>query len=580
MLSLDTIPLNDKNTIEFLCNPKNNKALFQFRSKVSQQYLKTTMPILKKKFSEALTLEKIKITSSGEQKKIDLENMFKRLAYNEETDVLNLLAIVQTIIRPANRNSGTSDRLINKMLGKKGKDSDLPIKKNTYFYNQFCLLTHDTFEECIYQEQFMQILNKFFKLNNLGLADDYRRIFENKKKKKEELKELKNKFWNLYKHEESVEVIKEFWIFLEKLGEYGFNKSHAIGYAMLSYFTAYFLANYPKYYLSACIGRCKDDQKEKAFEKIEALVNDSRDLGVEVVLPVVNKSYSKPTPSKDLERIYLSVSIVGGIGDVVSENIALKNDFNSLKEFLDWSSKQMTITINEDGVKRSTKIYKKNIYELLTAIGFFKPFYEGYDFDVYYDSCIDYINNHEIQKIETREKKHNKKTNKYHYELKSNKTVREEMYEDKSELTCKVRVFTPLLKDKIEKRKKINKFKLEFELLKFILSNVFEKHLHLNKSANKIIKINGDKVQIIEKYLVFMVKKTSSGKSKFYREGELPVYTKISGISSEVNTIEDFYINGKNVSSKYKYGDIVYVKFHIFNGKYVFQDIELIERLL
>ena len=72
---------------------------------------------------------------------------------------------------------------------------------------------------------------------------------------------------------------------MEKFADYGFNKSHAAAYALVSYQTAYLRANYPVAFLAACMSLAAANT-----EKLASLRQDALRLGIEVLAPDINAS--------------------------------------------------------------------------------------------------------------------------------------------------------------------------------------------------------------------------------------------------------------------------------------------------
>jgi len=72
---------------------------------------------------------------------------------------------------------------------------------------------------------------------------------------------------------------------MEKFADYGFNKSHAAAYALVSYQTAYLRANYPVAFLAACMSLAQANT-----EKIASLRQDAMRLGISLLAPDVNAS--------------------------------------------------------------------------------------------------------------------------------------------------------------------------------------------------------------------------------------------------------------------------------------------------
>ena len=68
---------------------------------------------------------------------------------------------------------------------------------------------------------------------------------------------------------------------------YGFNKSHAAGYALIAYQTAWLKAHYPAEYMAALLTSAKRDKDRTAL-----YLNECRSMGLRVLVPDVNRSES------------------------------------------------------------------------------------------------------------------------------------------------------------------------------------------------------------------------------------------------------------------------------------------------
>ena len=67
--------------------------------------------------------------------------------------------------------------------------------------------------------------------------------------------------------------------------DYAFNKSHAAGYGLVSYWTAYLKANYPAEYMAGLLTSVGDDK-----DKAAVYLADCRRMGIKVLPPDVNES--------------------------------------------------------------------------------------------------------------------------------------------------------------------------------------------------------------------------------------------------------------------------------------------------
>ena len=87
---------------------------------------------------------------------------------------------------------------------------------------------------------------------------------------------------------EYLERFSTFQAMVEKFAEYGFNKSHAACYALISYQTAYLKAHYPAALMAALM--TSDYQN---IDKIAIQIDECRNLKIEVLPPDVNESFAE-----------------------------------------------------------------------------------------------------------------------------------------------------------------------------------------------------------------------------------------------------------------------------------------------
>ena len=149
----------------------------------------------------------------------------------------------------------------------------------------------------LYQEQVMksaQVMAGY----SLGGADILRRAMG--KKKVEEMAEQREVFVK-GAAEKSINESKANEIFdlIDKFSGYGFNKSHSVAYAYISYQTAWLKAHYPAPFMAAVLSGVMDDTDRVAFT-----VGESKKNGVIVIAPDINQSeYSLVLPI--IKQLYM-----------------------------------------------------------------------------------------------------------------------------------------------------------------------------------------------------------------------------------------------------------------------------------
>ncbi|MDQ6937916.1 MAG: DNA polymerase III subunit alpha, partial [Actinomycetota bacterium] len=187
----------------------------------------------------------------------------------------------------------------------------------------------ETYGLVVYQEQVMAIARKVAGYS-LASADLLRRAMG--KKKKAELDAQYSSFnAGMLERGFSAGAVKALWDTLLPFCDYGFNKSHGAGYAVVSYWTAYLKANYPAEYMAALLTSTKDDKDKSAIYLAEC-----RRMGVRVLPPCVNSSDAEFTPTGD--DIRFGLSAVRNVGTNVVASIAgsrrAKGAFADFADFL------------------------------------------------------------------------------------------------------------------------------------------------------------------------------------------------------------------------------------------------------
>ncbi len=177
----------------------------------------------------------------------------------------------------------------------------------------------ETYGIMVYQEQVMQMAQVIGGYS-LGGADLLRRAMG--KKKAEEMAEHRKIFREgAGKNGLSEQKADEIFDLMEKFAGYGFNKSHAAAYALLSYYTAYLKAHHPAAFMAANMSLAMDDT-----DKVKILVEDAIDICKLTMLPPdINLSDYRFMPvaeaGKKATQIRYGMGAVKGSGQNAIENI-------------------------------------------------------------------------------------------------------------------------------------------------------------------------------------------------------------------------------------------------------------------
>ena len=152
------------------------------------------------------------------------------------------------------------------------------------------------------------------------------------KKKKEILdKEYESFSAGMRDNGYSKDAIKTIWDTLVPFSGYAFNKAHAAGYALISYWTAYLKANFPAEYMAGLLTSVAGDKDKSAL-----YLNECRRMGIKVLPPDVNASTAMFTPvGTDIRFGMAAVRNVGtAVVDAIVAARTSKGAFTSFAEFL------------------------------------------------------------------------------------------------------------------------------------------------------------------------------------------------------------------------------------------------------
>ena len=141
----------------------------------------------------------------------------------------------------------------------------------------------ETYGIMVYQEQVMQIAQKMAGYS-LGAADLLRRAMG--KKIRAEMEAQRKIFVEGAVARGTAEAkAVEVFDLMAKFADYGFNKSHAAAYALVSYQTAWLRANHPAAFIAASMSLSQANH-----EKLAALKQDAVRMGIPVLPPDINAS--------------------------------------------------------------------------------------------------------------------------------------------------------------------------------------------------------------------------------------------------------------------------------------------------
>jgi DNA polymerase III subunit alpha len=200
----------------------------------------------------------------------------------------------------------------------------------------------DTYGITVYQEQVMLLAQSLAGLSR-GQADTLRKAMGKKiRKMMDELKELFVQGCIKNGHPETIAL--KIWTDWEAFAQYAFNKSHSTCYAYIAYQTAYLKAHFPGEFMSAVLSRNISDIK-----KITFFMDECKRMGIMVLGPDVNESYSKFTVNKD-GHIRFGLGAIKGIGEnAVNKIIEERNENGPYTSIFNFVERVNLQSINKKG---------------------------------------------------------------------------------------------------------------------------------------------------------------------------------------------------------------------------------------
>jgi DNA polymerase III alpha subunit len=124
------------------------------------------------------------------------------------------------------------------------------------------------------------------------------------------------------------EDAQKLWQTFEYFSGYGFNKSHAVSYSILSYQCAYLLTYYSVEWLAAFLDKEPEGRKEQAINIVQS-------LGYRVKRPDINESGQVwEISAADKKTLVQPLTSIKGLGDKAVEQILQHRPFNNVEELL------------------------------------------------------------------------------------------------------------------------------------------------------------------------------------------------------------------------------------------------------
>jgi DNA polymerase-3 subunit alpha len=230
------------------------------------------------------------------------------------------LAASNALVRPGAMNT-VGSAYINRKHGREAVEYTHTILKP---------FTENTYGVIIYQEQVMQACVHLGGMS-WSEADKVRKII-GKKKDAKEFDQFKDQFVAGASKHISQKKAEELWHDFEAHAGYSFNRSHAVAYSMLSYYTAWLKTYYPLEFMFSIL---KNENDKDA--RTEYLIEAKR-LGLRIMLPHVNESEMYFSLQDD--GIRFGLAEIKYISDNIANKIIDKRPFESYADLISKASKK------------------------------------------------------------------------------------------------------------------------------------------------------------------------------------------------------------------------------------------------
>jgi DNA polymerase-3 subunit alpha len=190
--------------------------------------------------------------------------------------------------------------------------------------------TKETHGFLIFQEQIALLAHKLGDNLSLDEGNKLRKLLT--KKGTGEVEEKKEKIYNKFttgclKKGLTEADAEKLWQTFEFFSGYGFNKSHAVSYCLISYQCAWLLNYYPAEWMAAFLDREPESRKEKAIALVRA-------QGYEIQDVHINRSGTTWEVGKEEKTLIQPLTSIKGLGEKAVEQILNNRPFNTLEELI------------------------------------------------------------------------------------------------------------------------------------------------------------------------------------------------------------------------------------------------------
>ena len=271
---------------------------------------------------------------------VGMSDTLKAMLVENFEDIVSMNALY----RPGGMRSGMTHDFIDRRRGKE------PIEKIHPIFDE---ITKPTYGLIVYQEQVMRI---FREMAGFPAKDvDAMRKKVAKAHGVQAMEEEHKRFVNgcIENNDIPKEVAEKVFNMMIHFGSYGFNKSHAVVYSQIAYWTQWLKVYYPLEFFVASLNNKSED------DKVKILLGELEQKGYEILMPHINKSKEGFTVDKNGTGIRPGLRYIKGIGEKTAKEIVKHQPYEDEEDIK-----------TRKGIKRRT--FHKGIRRILREVGAWK----------------------------------------------------------------------------------------------------------------------------------------------------------------------------------------------------------------
>ena len=238
------------------------------------------------------------------------------------------LAALNALYRPGALDAGTVEDYVRRRGG----------TRFTYPLPELEPILSETLGILVYQEQVMRIAQRVAGYS-LAEADLLRKAI-GKKKREIMVAEGEKFIRRAVEHGTPKKKAQDLWTLIEPFARYGFNKSHAVAYALVAYKTAYLKAHYPVDFMAANLS-----SEIGSTDGIVKVLGDCQESGIPVLPPDINESGTSFAAVGSAIRFGLAA--IKGVGEAAAQAMLEERRVRPYASFTDFTRRLDSRLVNK-----------------------------------------------------------------------------------------------------------------------------------------------------------------------------------------------------------------------------------------